>query len=139
MSAAAKPCVCPDLQPIAAIPTGPITCACCGEPLVLTCAGACGQQHVRASFTAAAAAVSASAAIALVKTVEKAVKGPALCGRCGRETPKTGGRPRKFCDDCLTPSERTVLEAKRQWNEKQRTARAEAAATAAMPEPGVSP
>lgn len=59
MSAA---CVCPDVQldPTHPIPADPLRCACCGSPIVLTCAGECGTEHVRAAFGAASTAMHAT-------------------------------------------------------------------------------
>ncbi|HXT15027.1 MAG TPA: hypothetical protein VN706_05325 [Gemmatimonadaceae bacterium] len=42
------------------------------------------------------------------------------CGRCRQVLPPKRGRPRRFCDDCLTPTERAQLQQKREENERRR-------------------
>ena len=106
-------CVCPDIEPIGptdAVPIGPILCRCCGGPLVITCPGECGAEHVRASIDGVRETLAK----------EKKEKPLRRCGRCGREIPKRNGRPPKVCDDCLTPAERTDRKAGRKYQAKMR-------------------
>lgn len=95
-------CACPDLDVSNGIPTEPIKCACCGGVLRLTCASECGERHVTAALENAA----------------HPGKNRRECARCLMPLPKARGRPRKFCDECLTPAERKQLEHTRAWNAK---------------------
>jgi hypothetical protein len=114
-------CLCPDvaLEATHPIPSTPLTCGCCGEPLELTCAGRCGEQHVRAAFAAAAPPKRIIERVTVEKREHR-------CGRCEAPLPKRTGRPAKYCDDCLTPRERELREAQRAANEAARKKRLEA-------------
>lgn len=45
------------------------------------------------------------------------------CSRCTTIIPPGKGRPRKTCDDCLTPAEAADIRKKREWNDRQRALR----------------
>ena len=113
-------CHCPELDPVAHVGTGPIACACCGKPLVLTCPGECGTQHIARSI-----------AQAVPKRAPKRPKSERRrCPRCGAEQPKRTGRPTVACEACMTPAERKRLEyhraqcARRKARRSGRTQRA---------------
>lgn len=101
MSAA---CTCPDLQPIETIPTEPLKCACCGEPLELTCPKKCGKQHVAAALRmpARTAPLHRVAPPELEHAPYDRGKAPMRCVGCGAEMQRKRGRPPKEprCERC---------------------------------------
>ena len=113
-------CVCPQVEPIDQVTTGALRCGCCGGELRFTCDGECGEEHVRASFAAARAAMPLPAVTTarnstanLLPKPAKAASAPAPtweCPRCSVEIPKKSGRRPKCCDACRTPIELARLE-----------------------------
>ena len=97
MSAA---CLCPDIPAPDQIGAGPITCTCCGQPLVITCPGECGTEHVRQSVARAI-----GRPVTAERTKRKSpvytrprVYKPKVCG-CGETFIPTGPRGEK-CPKC---------------------------------------
>jgi hypothetical protein len=90
-------CYCPEapaIGPTDPVPTGPIRCVCCGEPLELSCAKQC-----------AKVAESIAAAVPpKPRKPRKALDGPRSyapkpCARCGNEFQPTGPRA-SYCASC---------------------------------------
>jgi hypothetical protein len=119
-------CSCPDMPRagIVPIPPGPVTCVCCGEPLILTCAGKCGTKHVARSM----ARIESKRRRIRFRYGRAYLKPKRHCIRCQREiTPNpNGGRRPNVCDGCLTPAERQLRDAQRLINEAKRALTREA-------------
>lgn len=92
-------CACPQLPELPVAGTGPVTCVCCGKPLVLTCPGECGTAHVRQSIDRAIAtpARPRPKRKSPVYTRPRVYK-PRVC-RCGATFTPTGPRGDK-CPEC---------------------------------------
>ena len=94
-------CICPDVPEPDPVGAGPITCTCCGQPLVITCPGECGEQHVRQSIARAIArprastpappAAPAAAPVAAAEKKKRIYK-PKACKSCGNDFTPTGPR-----------------------------------------------
>jgi hypothetical protein len=96
-------CHCPETPEI----TGPVfdavVCRCCGQPLELTCAGACGAEHTRLSFAEAAARLR-SPAMDLATHVKRGTGAPRnyapkACALCHQPFQPTGPRS-VVCERC---------------------------------------
>lgn len=84
----------------------PVCCAHCGTPLELHCP----HGHPPEPFQ-----IGRPPRVTAPREPHEA-----RCGRCRRELPRKLGRPRRFCDECLTPAERRALEQKRAWGARKR-------------------
>jgi hypothetical protein len=82
-------CDCPELQPLESVPTEPVRCGCCGSPLELTCAGACGKKHIGRALRRATTRATLPADRKPRRPHQWSKK---ACGKCGASFQPTGGR-----------------------------------------------